>query len=265
MFVGILTGGHEQALRRSAVRGTWIKGLNETLGNNFAYTFLASAEVHHVLINESRRWGDITFLPGPSDYTSILFKVLGGIIHAVRHYVFDFFLKVDDDTYVHPLQLPWRLACLHNLNIRSLVVGYTVRDGKPVSDTRSQYFDGEFIHHTRLRQYLPYNSGAGYAISYAIARALVYMHSETGLFFSRLEDTTMGFWLSVLNTTWVDWKQHIYPYRGHGAPLFPFTQEYCCQNESSLVIVHSVAPHDMPRLHHVLMSCSDMKPTTLSV
>jgi hypothetical protein len=194
---------------------------------------------------------DILVIDAPTGYHHILHKTSAMIQHAARCQA-DMLFKTDDDTYVHVPTFTEQLHCTLSQHAgHSLFIGYQVTGGKVVTERGHIWWNEEWSYHTGgLQYYLPYHSGAGYLMSGSVARVLAYLQRHLGLAFTRMEDATVGLWVSALNVVWVDWQSVFIPdVKLHKVSI----DRSLCGRLPQLAILHKVMPSEMFTLHDLVM------------
>ncbi|CAK9294877.1 unnamed protein product [Gordionus sp. m RMFG-2023] len=143
------------------------------------------------LINENAMYGDLVLLPDISDaYNIISQKLLDMIKWSYDNIEFNYFIKVDDDSFVKlDILANDLISKYHNKNI---YMGYFVGNAKV-------YKSGKWAENSWFLcdRYLPYARGGGYVISFFIAQYLANNYHLLKVYNN--EDTSLGVWTAPLD------------------------------------------------------------------
>lgn len=137
------------------------------------------------LENELSTHNDIVFVEMVDVYRSLSEKLQLSYKYFVTRYAYiQWFVKVDDDTYVHPHKVKHYLST-QNKNLMFIAASFA----KNSKVGRSGKWAEKVYKPSR---YPPFPNGAGHVVSRDIAKYV----SETQLIHYQGEDTSMGIWLS---------------------------------------------------------------------
>jgi hypothetical protein len=189
---------------------------------------------------------DTLVIDAPTGYHQITHKTFAVIQHAAAKQA-DFLLKIDDDAYVHVPAFAAHLRCTATQHAgHHLFIGAVWKESKVFTEPGHIFRNEEYLSHTSLTHYPRYMSGAGYVMSGSVAKVLAYMQEQVGLLWTRLEDVTIGFILSTLNVTWVEWNSVIITEAKFEKVAI---DRSLCQRLTQLAIVHKLTPAELYTLH----------------
>lgn len=205
-FVGVIStsGISRYDELRDLHRHTIPRWAESTLVHKF-FVSSDSSNSHKLCTQNS----DVVCLNVPTGYHALLQKTFGAMRYAFQKYNFNFFLKVDDDTFSNYTQVTAALGNLrHKCPSCHYYVGDTRIGGIATVNSNEKYYVGTYLKYTGVPQLLPFNAGPAYILSHSLVKYLVHTCERVGLYFSRLEDVTIGLWLLPLNVTLVPWWGH---------------------------------------------------------
>jgi len=110
LFIGVLSStGPKYVELRKTVRETWKTEL-PALESKYAvgFKFFLCHDFHNPNVarqqeEEAAKHGDMVILGFPDDYTLIWNKTIALMHYAIHHFDADYVLKVDDDTFISPI------------------------------------------------------------------------------------------------------------------------------------------------------------------
>jgi hypothetical protein len=70
------------------------------------------------------------------------------------------------------------------------------------------------------------------------------IHQTVGLIWNRLEDVTVGHWVSIMDVVWVDWATAIIVNTKEPPELKVEIDETLCGNLTHLAIIHKLTPRE---------------------
>eukprot|EP01116_Phalansterium_solitarium_P003800 TRINITY_DN14626_c0_g1_i1.p1 TRINITY_DN14626_c0_g1~~TRINITY_DN14626_c0_g1_i1.p1 ORF type:complete len:330 (-),score=71.85 TRINITY_DN14626_c0_g1_i1:199-1188(-) len=141
VLIGITTGFTRRAYR-NANRETWLQLSPSPYKNNntWVHKFIlgesTSPELAVTVSEEAQQHGDIEFFPFMDTYNNLTLKTMSLIEYAVRHYNFEYLVKIDDDSY---FQLDRLLDEMPRLRKWMLAWG-NVGGFHPIRDQKSKWY-----------------------------------------------------------------------------------------------------------------------------
>eukprot|EP01102_Stenamoeba_stenopodia_P002237 TRINITY_DN1201_c0_g1_i1.p1 TRINITY_DN1201_c0_g1~~TRINITY_DN1201_c0_g1_i1.p1 ORF type:complete len:525 (+),score=107.45 TRINITY_DN1201_c0_g1_i1:119-1693(+) len=201
VFVAIMSGFANKETRQ-LIRETWA---SEKLlrDNQWATIKFALADTKfendttllQQLRDEEKEKGDLIFFEGVKDHYLTLSDRLEVMVRKITlDFEFDYFLKTDDDTYIHLSHL---YSVLHYLPRTKIYWGEMVKSGKVITQADRLWHNPEYL---KLNiHYAIYALGAGYIVSRDIMEWLLFSPLRFKVW--RAEDAQMGTWLSPLQIT----------------------------------------------------------------
>lgn len=223
---------------RSAIRGSWIKFIDQESGSKVKYRFLIGSQgiEEDALSDLKRESDDLLILEHvPDSYESLTRKVLDGIISISDQFDFGYLLKVDDDSFVNIPSLVKELSKLNSdPRYRTLYLGYF--NGAARVKKTGPWAERDWILSDR---YLPYARGGGYVIGGDLA-AFVSKNSGILKVYAN-EDVAMGAWLAGLDVWYMHDRRFDTEYQSRG-----------CSDR--YLITHKQSPVKMQRLYDNLVT-----------
>eukprot|EP01023_Acetabularia_acetabulum_P039705 TRINITY_DN38281_c0_g1_i4.p1 TRINITY_DN38281_c0_g1~~TRINITY_DN38281_c0_g1_i4.p1 ORF type:complete len:283 (+),score=21.69 TRINITY_DN38281_c0_g1_i4:78-851(+) len=126
--------------------------------------------------------------------------------YVAERYQASFVLKTDDAAYVNvPVLIKYLQNQCENENClhERLYIGYEQNNSPVMRDTSQsafkQWINQKYYEVIKSDVYIPYMMGGGYILSGDLVEILVSTHRNIGLFWSPIEDATVGMWLAGLN------------------------------------------------------------------
>eukprot|EP01025_Chloroclados_australasicus_P029229 TRINITY_DN2913_c2_g1_i1.p1 TRINITY_DN2913_c2_g1~~TRINITY_DN2913_c2_g1_i1.p1 ORF type:complete len:502 (-),score=52.35 TRINITY_DN2913_c2_g1_i1:20-1480(-) len=220
LFIGVLSKAN-YTYRREVQRSGWVDESN-AMPNCSTKFIISKEEADEDVLDENKQYNDIIFVSsGGEDYHSILIKTVFAIQYAVEHMNVKFILKTDDDAFVY---VPGIMNTLQDLCVNPscinerLYVGNLKTNAIVNVEAGHRWNDQVYVNYTHLDYYPPYMLGGGYVLSQDLASILVNLYKQKLLFFTPIEDSTVGVWLFPFNITRVD------------LPTFMTSSEPCCRS-----------------------------------
>jgi len=191
VVVGVMSNGRKQE-RRSLWRQALLPILERYSGLkpgvDYVLKFIIAEgltpEEEAAVREENRLYGDLLQVNCVEAYLNLTCKTLEMCRSFVRDYDFGLLFKVDDDTFVRLDRLLPELV--RRQNEKALYEGVAMKSqSKPKEET--------FFPH--IEQFLPYNSGSGYILSWDLAQFIAQPPNQLVLKRFRAEDASVGLWV----------------------------------------------------------------------
>lgn len=216
LFTVMSTPNSHGAQMRNLARNTIYKNLTEGVVVKYMLgtSGLNQGELKK-LTQENSQFKDLVLLDSHKDqYYQLPQKVMLSFQWAHKNAEFDYLLKTDDDALVRIdklLAALKELGCPEKLYWGHSFVGWYVATKGKWGETKWFLCD----------TFLPYNAGLGYVIGKELVRLVIFYGDYLRRY--RLEDATMGLWLSPFNLTFVNDKKR-------------FATSFGCSDD--MIIVH---------------------------
>eukprot|EP01025_Chloroclados_australasicus_P009938 TRINITY_DN1385_c0_g2_i2.p1 TRINITY_DN1385_c0_g2~~TRINITY_DN1385_c0_g2_i2.p1 ORF type:complete len:462 (+),score=39.24 TRINITY_DN1385_c0_g2_i2:339-1724(+) len=226
LFIGVLTSP-KRSQERAAQREAWIDDANQMQDVIIRFVMLESERTLEVEKEVNEHMDFLFVTQQTRQYKQALHKVYRLFEHVAENYQASFVLKTDDVAYVNVPVLVHYLHqqcmnedCLHE----RLYIGYEQSNSPVFRDTSqsefNQWINQKYYEVVKSDQYIPYMMGGGYILSGDLVELIISMQQNIGLFWSPIEDGTIGMWLAGLNVRRVS-DQHSF-----------LTQDFeCCFHE----------------------------------
>mmetsp|Transcript_33313 Transcript_33313/g.83914 ORF Transcript_33313/g.83914 Transcript_33313/m.83914 type:complete len:394 (+) Transcript_33313:230-1411(+) len=210
--VGVFSGvGEEYSTRRATLRSTWFPASEEGLAAlqsrtgvalRFVVGAVESAAAEAALAAEADTHGALLRLPVLERYANLALKLVRFLEAGLARFPgCGYLMKVDDDVYLVPQQLPpalgqWTAAAAD-------LVGCFMPNKRVSQSRMSKWYEPS--HALFGASYHTYPSGPTYAVSSRSAALLVaLLHRHRLRLLGCGDDCSVGLWLGALNTTWLD-------------------------------------------------------------
>eukprot|EP00927_Polykrikos_kofoidii_P008779 TRINITY_DN13661_c0_g1_i1.p1 TRINITY_DN13661_c0_g1~~TRINITY_DN13661_c0_g1_i1.p1 ORF type:complete len:1425 (-),score=205.83 TRINITY_DN13661_c0_g1_i1:62-4336(-) len=181
---------------RALLRGLWREARESRVGLSMSFTLCGGADEHALVVaRESRRFGDVLVLECVEGYDAG--HLTRKVLLAMRHFVStsaEFFMKVDDDTFVAWSRLATFLTRFGN---ERLYLGRIDRTDKPIRDPCHQFYEP-----TTTFPDSRYPRGMMGGTGYVLGRALVEGFLRTDIPATNMlhnEDRAVAVWVKKLS------------------------------------------------------------------
>ncbi|KAK4762748.1 hypothetical protein SAY86_008516 [Trapa natans] len=196
LFIGVFSTANNFK-RRMAVRRTWMQYPAVRSGAVAVRFFVGLHKnqiVNEELWNEAQTYGDVQLMPFVDYYNLITWKTLAICIFGTKVVPAKYVMKTDDDAFVRIDEV---LASLSSINVNTgLLYGLIESDSKPHRNPESKWYISP--EEWKDDTYPPWAHGPGYVVSSDIANAVYKRYNQGKLKMFKLEDVSMGIWISDL-------------------------------------------------------------------
>lgn len=199
LIIGVLGSPSERSMiARQTIRETWMT--LPTGGANIVYRFILAMNEDGVppenIVKEAKDKGDIVFVPTLDQYKNLQKKVQLYFRWAVDTCIGSpLILKTDDDVFINPKIIGEKALLMP----RQRLYWGKFMMGMPAKDNKKKRLHDNY---QNMATFPYYASGAGYVLSYDVARAVAY--PKLSPLFHEDEDRSVGFALFAFNVTQVE-------------------------------------------------------------
>eukprot|EP01112_Ceratiomyxa_fruticulosa_P012423 TRINITY_DN3438_c0_g1_i5.p1 TRINITY_DN3438_c0_g1~~TRINITY_DN3438_c0_g1_i5.p1 ORF type:complete len:300 (+),score=50.34 TRINITY_DN3438_c0_g1_i5:182-1081(+) len=218
-----IISSHNSAEQRTFVRNSWLRILDKL--PHIDYYFVVgspqNAMQSKLLEEEKKLYNDIVSLDVDDSYQFLTEKTLQSMEYTLKNFVFDFFVKVDDDTFTRIDRI---VKILNKTSPTRFYMGFVHKGLKALYDTPNK---NDEIHYPSDMPYLvPFAAGPGYILSADLIQYIVEKKGILKRFYN--EDVAVGTWLFPLDI--------------HRVHNDMFVLNSVCSNDA--IILHSVKNGD---------------------
>ena len=216
---------------RNIIRQTWALNVPK---NTCVYFVIGTGnlnlEENSSLKNEGKKYSDLVLLKDFSEsYFTLTKKLIETLKWADNNLKMDYFMKVDEDTFVRLDQV---LSALKSKPKKMMYWGFF--DGRAHVKKAGKWAEKNYV---LCDRYLPYALGGGYVLSHDLVH---YLAINSDLFqFLNNEDVSLGMWLAPLKISRIHDPNFNTEFKSRG-----------CFN--SYIVTHKQSAEDMRALNHSL-------------
>jgi len=189
-----IISSHNSQDQRTSVRNSWLRILD--LLPHIDYYFVVgspqNAMQSKLLEEEKKMHKDIVSFNVDDSYQFLTEKTLHSMQYAHKNFVFDFFVKIDDDTFTRIDRI---VKLLNKTSPTKFYMGFIHKGLKAIYETPNK--NNEIHYPSDMPFLVPFAAGPGYILSADLIKYIVENQSVLKRFYN--EDVAVGTWLFPLD------------------------------------------------------------------